>query len=151
MRHDEPNHGPGSYGPTVTLATMQVVSPLGDMGGALLSAARDVPDGARAPLFFVPGLFRVDVIPGNDATKVAVRNLLGGTVTVQPPGYASRALLVGDCPEPLPIHPVTMEMGFELQHPARSVRVRVSLMSWRDLDAGTTRFTAQAAVEASHA
>ena len=55
----------------------QLGAPL-DGGGLALSHAKAIEEGARAALLLAPGLFRLDVCPGEDTLRIQVRNLSAG-------------------------------------------------------------------------
>jgi hypothetical protein len=124
--------------------TTQVPSP--EPGGAsrtVISAAREVEQGARSVLLLVEGLFRLDVIPHDDTIQTLLRNLSPAPAARLRFGAVGGAASAGD-----ELVLSTGRFGGEvvlIDGAARERPVaRILVGSVCHLDRGLTSFTAQA-------
>jgi len=113
----------------------------------VISASRDVEQGARSMLVIAEGLFRLDVIPHDDTMQTIVRNLSSEAAVelrLSPVGGAS--YLLGDGQESLV--PSTGRFGGEVvlsgDDGAQRAVAMVLVGSVCHLERGVTSFTAQA-------
>lgn len=129
----------------------QLASPLpGPRGtkGLLLSASKEIEQGARAMLLLVEGRFRLDVAFLGDTLRTLVRNLSGDQLTLDEGLHpeVETHFAVGDVSV---YQPAQSQLGFSLGSGPDRVTVAVMIGVLRFVERGTVRITAQAALRQS--
>jgi hypothetical protein len=110
----------------------------------MLSATREVDQGARVAVLLAEGLFRFDVCPQADTLRTVVRNLSEAGLTFTKSGGMLEA---GPTNAAAAIHyPGGVDLGFALGEGPDRVEVDLSLATLHFMEQGTTRVTAQALV-----
>ena len=111
----------------------------------MLSASKEIEPGARAMLLLAEGLFRLDVVIGDDTIRTVVRNLSTGKL--EPPvgsGYAIPTTLA--TPGAARYKPSGTRFAFALGARADRVGAEVTIALLRFAERGTVQVTAQAIV-----
>ena len=133
--------------------TSQLVTtlPAGDGRGERLhiSIAKQVEEGARAMLISIPGVLRLDVVPGEDMLRMVVRSLGSETLMFTPTAGAghTEVQLRGDHEISLtPIGRFDARIAVGDRNGPELARVQIG--SIRHPDQGVIAFTAQAIVDA---
>jgi hypothetical protein len=135
-----------SQPPGQTRTTVPASRP-GQAARVLISASREVEQGARSMLILAEGLFRLDVVPHDDTVQTIVRDLSAAPrieLRLKPIGGGFYPL--GDAREALV--PATARFGGEVvvtgvdEEERRLARILVGSVC--HLDRGVTSFTAQA-------
>ncbi len=127
------------------------VVPVGTDGAEMtvISAAREVEQGARSVLLLAAGLFRLDVVPHDDTTQAIVRNLSPSTRAdlrlEAVPGEASVLGAPGEIAAP-PTGRFGGEIVLVEEDGEERVAATILVGSVCHLDRGLTSFTAQATV-----
>ena len=108
----------------------------------MLSASRELETGFRAAILLADDLFRLDVAVAGDTLRTVVRNLSGGEMIMdgqrEPSGYG---IALGEVAHREPCH---TGLSFTVDGADGRVEVKVTLMTLRLAERGTTRVTAQA-------
>jgi hypothetical protein len=126
------------------MAGASAVAPLADGRGVLVSAWRDVHEGARADLLSLPGICRVDVRPYADTLAVKLVNLSTAELE-QLPARAVRSIALGSTDWDGPVLQLTgHHYAFRVLAEDRTVEVSVIVGICRDVRAGSLRLSAQA-------
>jgi len=128
--------------------TTEIPAPDQEVGGrTLISASREVEQGARSMLILAEGLFRLDVVPHDDTVQTIVRNLSTAAaieLRLSPIGGGSYA--AGDGQEV--VVPATTRFGGEVvligRDGSERAVARILVGSVCHLERGLTSFTAQA-------
>jgi hypothetical protein len=115
----------------------------------LISAARDVEQGARSMLILAEGLFRLDVIPHDDTVQTIVRNLsTEPALEFRLSQVGGTTYLVGDAQEA--VVPSTTRFGGEIvltgKDGTERAVAKILVGSVSHLERGLTSFTAQASL-----
>lgn len=113
----------------------------------IISAARDVEQGARSMLILAEGLFRLDVIPHDDTIQTILRNLSAEpAIEFRLSQVGGATYLLGDAQEALV--PSTTRFGGEIvltgEDGAERAVAKILVGSVSHLERGLTSFTAQA-------
>jgi hypothetical protein len=128
--------------------TTVVPAPAGDDSPVtVISAAREVEQGARSALILADGLFRLDVIPYDDTIQTAIRSLSSESradLRVSPVGGVARAFgAAGEI-----VAPSTGRFGGEVlligEDGGERAVAKILVGSVCHLERGVTSFTAQA-------
>jgi hypothetical protein len=121
-----------------------IVAPLAGGRGVLVSAWRQVHEGARADLLSLPGICRVDVRPDGDTLGIRLVNRSGGRLLQMPAGTVkSVALGTTDWDGP-PLQLTGSHYAFRALTADRAVDVSIVIGVSRETDTGVVRLSAQA-------
>lgn len=116
-------------------------------GRILLSASKEVAEGARVAMLFAEGLFRLDVCPRSDTLVTVVRNLSAGELRMSE-RQARRPIDIqsGGRNEVAAPWPTRLDVEFVLVGSGNAVKATITIETLRHLTRGTLRVTAQAIV-----
>ena len=114
----------------------------------VISATKELENGARAMLLLADGLFRLDVVISDDTLRAIVRNLSAAELDLEggKGGDLGVALDFGDAAV---YGPRRSAMALRLGRDENQIIVLISIATLRFADRGTVRATAQAVVRRS--
>ena len=110
-------------------------------GGLLISAARLVELGVRAPVLLAPGLFRLDLTSQEETLGVVTRPL-----TSHPVHWHADQSTWDGYRDAGAVAPLELTARFEL--PDGALAARLHILSFSDADAGAVHFVAKAELRA---
>jgi hypothetical protein len=125
-------------------ASAPVVAPLAGGRGVLVSAWREVHEGARADLLSLPGICRLDVRPQADTLGIRLVNRSGGELRQLPAGPVKSVALGSAEWDGAALQLTGSHYAFRMTSAERSVDVSVVIGISRQVDAGLVRVSAHA-------